>query len=254
MNKICVKTSTPMNRLQQFMCLMVFCLQASLPAAAAGQSAPALAMQEQVRQWLAKTHGVAATGIEIAPLDSRVQVQTCARALQVDHPFASRDTVRVRCAEPSWQLYIQVSFNAPASPASPAGPAKAAAITVVVPRQLLPRGTMLKPEMLEETSSTQAQPGDRSLLISVKDAQYAELVRDIRAGEPLRSTDLRRATMVKLGQEVTMVVGEQSSFQVRVRLEAMQDGRMGEQIRLKNTESGRQISGVVVGPNQVRGL
>ena len=37
-------------------------------------------------------------------------------------------------------------------------------------------------------------------------------------------------------------------------VEALQDGRMGEQVRLKNTESGRQISGVVVGPNLVRGL
>jgi len=39
-----------------------------------------------------------------------------------------------------------------------------------------------------------------------------------------------------------------------VRAEALQDGRMGEQVKLKNPESGRQISGVVVGPNLVRGL
>jgi len=51
-----------------------------------------------------------------------------------------------------------------------------------------------------------------------------------------------------------MVVGEQSSFLVRVRLEALQDGRMGEQVKLKNPESGRQVSGVVIGPNQVKGL
>jgi flagella basal body P-ring formation protein FlgA len=74
------------------------------------------------------------------------------------------------------------------------------------------------------------------------------------AGSPIRSSDLRRATMVKQGQLVMMVIGEKSAFQVVIRAEAMQDGRMGEQVKLKNTESGRQISGVVIGPNQVRGL
>jgi len=39
-----------------------------------------------------------------------------------------------------------------------------------------------------------------------------------------------------------------------VGVEAQQDGHMGEQIRLKNTESGRLLSGVVTGPNAVRAL
>jgi flagella basal body P-ring formation protein FlgA len=60
--------------------------------------------------------------------------------------------------------------------------------------------------------------------------------------------------LVKQGQSVTMTVGEKSGFLITVRVEALQDGRMGEQVRLKNTESGRQISGVVTGPNTVKGL
>jgi len=74
------------------------------------------------------------------------------------------------------------------------------------------------------------------------------------AGSPIRASDLRRATLVRQGQLVSMAVGEKGSFQVMVRAEALQDGRMGEQVKLKNPESGRQISGVVVGPNLVRGL
>jgi len=34
----------------------------------------------------------------------------------------------------------------------------------------------------------------------------------------------------------------------------LQDGRMGEQIKLKNPESGRILTGVVKGPNAVDGL
>jgi len=83
---------------------------------------------------------------------------------------------------------------------------------------------------------------------------HAEVVRDLMSGAPLRSSDIRRATMVRQGQLVTMVVGEKSTFQVVSRVEALQDGRMGEQVRLRNTESGRVISGIVSGPNLVKGL
>ncbi|MFZ9371928.1 MAG: flagella basal body P-ring formation protein FlgA [Limnohabitans sp.] len=39
-----------------------------------------------------------------------------------------------------------------------------------------------------------------------------------------------------------------------VRADAQQDGLMGEQIRLKNLESGRMISAVVSGPSSAKGI
>jgi len=60
--------------------------------------------------------------------------------------------------------------------------------------------------------------------------------------------------LVKMGQQVMMTVGNSTDFQIRVRVDALQDGRMGEQVRLKNTESGKIMSGVVIGPNAVKGL
>jgi flagella basal body P-ring formation protein FlgA len=79
-------------------------------------------------------------------------------------------------------------------------------------------------------------------------------MRDIPAGTVLRSYDIKRALMVKKGQNAMLTVGQGSGFVVRVGVEAQQDGHMGEQIRLKNTESGRLLSGVVTGPNAVRAL
>jgi flagella basal body P-ring formation protein FlgA len=49
-------------------------------------------------------------------------------------------------------------------------------------------------------------------------------------------------------------VGNSKDFQITIRMEALQDGRLGEQVKLKNPESGRQVSGVVTGPNLVKGL
>ncbi len=266
-----VKTTTPAQGLMQILCLTVFWLFAiCLPLAANAQAnSAAEAMGLQVRQWMSQTHGVNTKEVVIAPLDDRLKVQSCQKPLNVDHPFASKETVRVRCAEPVWQLYLQVSMPivrpsspvgvAPSAVPIPATPQNSATQqsnlpkTVVVARRLLQRGVILQPDMLEEV---QASPGnaDTQLLNTVRDAHQAELTRDIPAGQPLRVSDIRRAILVKQGQTVMLTIGNKSEFQISIRMEAMQDGRLGEQVKLKNPESGRQVSGVVTGPNTAKGL
>ncbi|MFY8016325.1 MAG: flagellar basal body P-ring formation chaperone FlgA [Limnohabitans sp.] len=253
-----VKTSTPAQGLMQILCLTVFCLfWLALPSSSQAQTAnsPADSMALQVRQWLSSTHGVAAKQVVIAPLDDRLKVQTCQKTLLVDHPFASKETVRVRCPDPIWQLYLQVTLPsaAPSNQANTAKSATPSGKTVVVAKRLLQRGAILQADMLEEV---QASPGnaDTQLLSSLKDAQQAELTRDIAAGQALRISDIRRAVMVKQGQSVMLTVGDKTEFQISVRMEAMQDGRMGEQVKLKNPDSGKQVSGIVTGPNTAKGL
>jgi flagella basal body P-ring formation protein FlgA len=192
----------------------------------------------------------------------------------VDNPFASKETVRVRCPEPIWQLYLQVSMptvraNVPpvvssAVPQNTVVPLNSAAPlnannppnitrTIVVAKRLLQRGVNLQPDMLEEV---QASPGnvDTMLLNTIKDALQAEVTRDIPAGQALRVSDIRRAVLVKQGQTVMLSIGNKSEFQISIRMETVQDGRLGEQVKLKNPETGKQVSGVVTGPNAAKGL
>ena len=274
MSNMSVKTSTPAHKVMQIVCLAMATWFMAWGVGFA-QTTPQMGTQaslfNQVKSWMAETHKVKSEEVTIAPLDPRVQIQACSKSLTVDHPFSSKDTVRVRCVDPAWQVYLQVSMPVPPPVAMPNAtasnsgkplisgasnaPAAAAPIvkTVVVPKRLIQRGTVIEAEMLEEVSKTGGNV-DNSMLQSIKDALAAEAVRDLSAGQALRSSDIRRAILVKQGQLVTMNVGEKSGFLITVRVEALQDGRMGEQVRLKNTESGRQISGVVVGPNLVRGL
>ena len=274
MSNMSVKTSTPALKGMQILCLTMATWFMAWGVGFA-QTTPQMGTQaslfNQVKSWMAETHKVKSEEVTIAPLDPRVQIQACSKSLTVDHPFSSKDTVRVRCVDPVWQVYLQVSMPAPPPVAMPntstansgkplvSGAANASAAvapivrTVVVPKRLIQRGTVIEAEMLEEVSKTGGNV-DNSMLQSLKDALAAEAVRDLSAGQALRSSDIRRAILVKQGQLVTMNVGEKSGFLITVRVEALQDGRMGEQVRLKNTESGRQISGVVVGPNLVRGL
>ena len=209
----------------------------------------------QVRQWVAQTQKMTPAQVEIAPLDSRVQVQSCPQPLAMDLPFASRETIRVRCAQPPWQLYLRLQAGSagPAVEVTQTGTDASATRQTVVTRHLIQRGTRLQPGMLEEVSLP-AQGMDPQAVSSLQDLLHAEMLRDVPAGQVLRSYDFRRAVLVKQGQPALMSVGQNSNFQITVRVEALQDGRMGEQIRLKNPDSGRLLTGTVTGPNAVRGL
>jgi flagella basal body P-ring formation protein FlgA len=95
---------------------------------------------------------------------------------------------------------------------------------------------------------------DSQVVTSLKDLENGEMVRDVPAGTPLRSYDVRRTVLVKQGQMILLSVGSPGGFAITARVEALQDGKMGDQVRLKNADSGRLLTGVVTGPNAARGL
>ena len=235
-------------------------------AAAAANASPKDKMLMQVRQWVGQNQNTEPSKVDIVPIDPRVNVQECPQPLLIDLPFASRESVRVRCAQPAWQIYLRVQTTAPVTSAAAATntaqtaqapkAAQAAAPvnrTTVVTRHLIQRGTQLQPAMLEEVSRP-SQGLDPQAVSSLQDLIYGEATRDLPAGQVVRSSDIKRAVLVKQGQSALMSVGQDKGFQITIRVEAMQDGRMGEQIRLKNTESGRLLTGTVTGPNAVRGF
>ncbi len=229
----------------------------------------------EVAQWVQQTQQLTPDQFGFVPIDARVQVQSCDRALAMDLPFASRETVRVRClGNPNWQMYVRLALkpgNAGAALPSASAPAASSPVAnasasanananvnptmrkVVVAKQLLRAGTVLSAGMLQETEMPAAGL-DPQVVGAAKDLENGEMVREIPAGMPLRSHDVRRAVLVKQGQAVVLTIGQSSGFAITARVEALQDGRMGEQIRLKNPDSGRLLSGVVTGPNAARGL
>jgi flagella basal body P-ring formation protein FlgA len=227
-------------------------------------STPALALEQLVSQWLVSRHGVDPSRVALAPLDARLQIQPCQSGLALDLPFTSTQTIRVRCVQPAWQLYMRntaaplsparvVATGTPAPVVAPAAEEPAAMRMVVVATGLLQRGTRLNEAHLK-LQEMPAKGLPSQVLEQLSDALQAEVVRDLMPGTPLRSQDIRPALLVRRGQMVMLSIGLSGDLQVKARLEALQDGRMGEQIRLKNRESGRQISGVVTGLNTVQAL
>ncbi len=58
--------------------------------------------------------------------------------------------------------------------------------------------------------------------------------------------------LVRRGQFVQAATAPVAGLVVSARLEALEDARLGEPVKLKNPESGRVVSGVVTGPNAVQ--
>ncbi len=255
---------------------------ATSPTAMSPNAALRQQMLAQAGAWLSRTQGQAENTIQFAPLDDRVMVRACATPLQFDMPFASRETVRVRCgaqvpsASPSapsatasnsssnsslsgWQLYLRW-VNAGQAPSadlraeSRAEPKSGQVMRkVLVAKQQLQRGTRLSPEMFEVVEMV-VPHWTPAMLDSTKEVAQMEMVRDIPAGSVLQGFDARKAILVKQGQMAQLTLGEGKGFQISVKVEALQDGRLGEQIRLKNAESGKILSGVVSGASAVRGI
>jgi len=249
--------------------LLVVCLLATPGAQAAS---PAETLAAETAKWVALQNEVPLDQVTVAPLDQRVGVQPCSSQYIFDYPFVNRESVRARCLKPAWQLYLKVGFvqvnqtpPASAKPSAPPVQANNPPPARTPPAQAIPEsrmvlvassnltpGQLLQPEMFK-LEKMDADKINKSHLLEATGLEGQELVRALRAGEPVRNVDLRPAIMVKKGDLVQLTVGKAGEFQISVRLEAMQDGRLGEQIKLRNAESGRILGGVVTGKGLVRG-
>jgi flagellar basal body P-ring formation protein FlgA len=206
------------------------------------------ALQKQAQQWAATHPSFRGKQLQVVPVDPRITVQNCQQNLQFDHPFPNQPAVRVRCAQPSWQLFVNLTGAPTTTRENTTG---ATLYKVLVSKELLKRGTVISPSMFSYAEMPVA--GMENQIISDANLlKNMELVRDLTPNTPLRSYDVKTAVLVKRGQEVQVTAGEGQGFSITMRAEALQDGGLGEQIRLKNVESGRSLSGVITGPNAAK--
>ncbi|MFZ9812753.1 MAG: flagellar basal body P-ring formation chaperone FlgA, partial [Burkholderiaceae bacterium] len=103
-----------------------------------------------------------------------------------------------------------------------------------------------------ETRTISGNPGN--YFLQADGLEFSELVRNVKAGDPIRQRDLKKALLIRRNHLVQFSLSNAPGLQVSLQLQAMDDGRIGDQIRLKNPDSGRVLTGLVVGRNLVRGL
>jgi flagella basal body P-ring formation protein FlgA len=122
----------------------------------------------------------------------------------------------------------------------------------VVATRALPHGTIIEDEDAEVSWSSDQHhvntaPTD---LIEVVGLQTT---RRIRPQEMIRYADLTQALLVKKGMAVTLEI-RRRQLTIQVETVALEDGEYGQQIRLKNLESGQTIYGIVTGKHAAQGI
>jgi flagella basal body P-ring formation protein FlgA len=69
----------------------------------------------------------------------------------------------------------------------------------------------------------------------------------------LRKRDLKKAKLVRRGEEVILSAGS-DRYSIETTATALQDGYFGDQIKLKNINSNQVVRAVVSGSNRTRAL
>ncbi len=223
------------------------------------QNAPAPAsawpaLEAGAKQLVVDSQKIDPALVTILPMDSRIKIEPCAQEIVFDQPFGNKQSVRARCAQPLWQHFVMVQVrNSLGNQITQANNNGNVNRSVWVSTQTLKRGTTLQAGMFKQLDMP-VPAYETRLVGDERDMLNMELQRDLPANTPLRLQDLKASTMVKRGQQVLVAVGEGKGFLITVRAEAQQDGTLGDQIRLKNPESGRFLSAVITGMNTARGL
>ncbi|MEL0322671.1 MAG: flagellar basal body P-ring formation chaperone FlgA, partial [Gammaproteobacteria bacterium] len=123
---------------------------------------------------------------------------------------------------------------------------------VVVSVTNIIRGQVITSDLVDRLLHPKKTMGAQTLS-TLDEALGLEATRTIRAGSSLTMADLTVANLIRKGEKVTLTV-TRGALKITVDAIAMEDGKMGEQVKLTNAESGKVIYGIVTGRHQAKGV
>jgi flagella basal body P-ring formation protein FlgA len=123
-------------------------------------------------------------------------------------------------------------------------------VELVVPTHDIARGETIGDDDLT-TKLVPALRASGTFIRDLQDVAGREAKRALRAGEIIRSSDLKRPTLVAKGATVTMVF-EVPGMALTSTGRALAEGGEGDTIAVLNPTSYRQVSAVIIGPGTVR--
>ncbi len=167
-------------------------------------------------------------------LDPRLQLPLCNSALE---PFlrpgakvSGRTIVGVRCAGSNpWKIYLPVYV--------------AVMEEVLISQNSMPRGYLIQPQDVEvATRDISGLVG--GYLTQTGDLTGHRLTRAVAKGVVISSSLLRADPLIRSGQTVTLIVRNEA-LNIRMTGKALMDGAVNQRIKVKNTESGNVVEGLV---------
>lgn len=224
-------------------------------------------LQPAALRWVAELTGQPADSLTMRPLDERLTIKDCSGSWQFDMPFGAGQAVRARCPRPSQQIFLSLEkrpsgldrlnegrpARGAAAGAQRSQESSASKKLVLVAAQNIAANAPLSGHDFE-LKEVGLQGPEKEYFTEASGLEFSQLVRPLKAGEALRSRDLRQAVLIRRGDLTTLTLSRVPGLSIQVRVEAQQDGRFGEQIRFKNTESGRITMGEVIARGQAQAI
>lgn len=122
-------------------------------------------------------------------------------------------------------------------------------VSTVVSGKPLSKGEILTKEVL----SFQKKPFTRlpnDAVFNEEEVLGKELKTSVKPGEIIRRSYLNEPLVIKRNQDV-LIVARSKNLLVKAKGKALQDGRLGDVIKVKNSLSRKEVWGRVVSPNEV---
>ena len=197
-------------------------------------------LEEQVANYLQRASIGGRYEIQVNRLDSRLRMPACDQPLvaSLESPAqpVGRVTVRVGCQGSStWSLFVPAQVRLFRQ--------------VVVAQRPLARGAILEAQDIdwrERDVGTLTQ----GYLTEPEQALGSKLTRPVSIDQVLTPNHLERAPVVRKGDHVVISAGG-AALSVRMPGEALQEGAIGELVRVRNLSSQRIIKARISGPGQV---
>lgn len=176
---------------------------------------------------------------QLSSLDPRLRLAACASPLMVEvqgnNELRGRVNLKVSCLDKNWFIYLSADI--------------AHYLKVVVARIDLQRRASLTPSMLSLVEMDVSKVrGD--YFTNPADLQGVTLRNRVRSGDVISSNNLLATDAVNRKEQIT-IVATNGTLSVRMSGEALDSGKVGDQIRVRNLQSGRVIRALVVGRGRV---
>lgn len=216
---------------------MLACTSIPVPAATIGRR------EQVIEQLIERAVHAALPGpveVELGSMEAVSAMPPCRHPprVQLDGRGTYRDA-RVSCADRGWQIYIPITLRRHQD--------------IVVAAHDLPAGEVLTPGDVTMTPAAVPTGGASRLAHTLSAVVGHVLIAPIGAGTPIALSALQAAVTVHAGQTITVHV-QSGTVRIVTTAVALQDGRVGQSILVKNPESGHRYRVMITANSAVDDL
>ena len=180
-------------------------------------------------------------GFKIGNLDSRLRLKQCPESLQIDFSNPERNygntALVIRCAQaPGWKIYLPVRVDL--------------FDDVIVSAKPLAKGQIIDDSgfAFKKTNVSRLKSGYYAKNTGVSGLQVR---RNLAQGTVLTPANLEPRLLVRSGQTVTLILNYKG-IQIKSTGKALQSARLGQLVKVRNSQSQKIVEGIVSGDSQVQ--